>query len=77
MRSYLAANQQLEGVVNGGAFVKQKRFKLHLLDIIERIEHHCQELDKDRENDVKYKIRQERHFRSSEKKANCTRFMMK
>lgn len=48
-RLYLSTDQQLKCMVNSGAFVKQQRFKLHLLNIIKRIKHHCQELEGDRE----------------------------
>lgn len=37
-------------MVNSWAFVKQKRFKLHLLYIIKCIKHDCKELERDREN---------------------------
>lgn len=32
-------------MVDSGALVKQKRFKLHLLHVIERIKNDCQELE--------------------------------
>lgn len=42
--TYLPANQQLEGVVNSRAFMKQQRLKLHLLHVIKCIKHNGEEL---------------------------------
>lgn len=41
---YLSADQQLEGMVDSRAFVEHQRFKLHLLNTVKCIEHHCQKL---------------------------------
>lgn len=45
MKLYLSAHQQLKGMVDSGALVQQKGFKLHLLHIIERVKNDCQKLD--------------------------------
>lgn len=56
VEAHLSANQQLKGVVDGRAFVKQQRFEFHLLHLIKRIKNYRQELRGDRNDNKTFLI---------------------